>query len=81
MASELPVVASRTDPLPEILGDTGIIADHKPEALQAALADLLRDPGRSRALGSAARARAIELDGSLQEAREASLYRSLVDPD
>lgn len=62
-ASGLPVVASRVGGLPEIVldGETGVLVPPEdPAALAEALAALIREPERRRALGRAARARAVD---------------------
>ena len=61
-ASGLPVVASRVGGLPEIVadGETGLLAPPEdPVALAEALARLIDSPEQRRALGRAARARAV----------------------
>ncbi len=61
MAAGLPVVACRAAAVPEVVleGVTGILtAPRDPGALAHALEELLRDPGRGRALGAAGRQRA-----------------------
>ena len=58
-ACGLPVVATRTSSLPELVehGRTGLlVAVDDPAALATALGDLLRDPARCRTLGQAGRA-------------------------
>jgi glycosyltransferase involved in cell wall biosynthesis len=63
-ASGIPVVASRVGGLPEVVADgqTGLlVAPEDPEGLASALADLVGDPERRRALGRAARERAVAL--------------------
>ncbi|MCC7264378.1 MAG: glycosyltransferase family 4 protein [Candidatus Latescibacteria bacterium] len=78
MAAGLPVVACNTEPLPEILGGTGRCVPHDPGSFHQALAQLIADPPAARALGQAARTRALQLDGSRMEEREAELYRDLI---
>lgn len=78
MAAGLPVVASDTAPLPEILGGTGLAVPHEAGSFRAALQRLLADPVEAEALGRAARARALDLDGSRMEHREADLYREMI---
>ena len=63
MAAGLPVVACRAAAVPEVVldGRTGVLVPPRdPEALAAALADLLERPGRARELGEAGRRRAAE---------------------
>lgn len=65
MASGLPVVASRTGGIPEVVEDgvSGIlVAPGDAEDLARALVSLDRDPERRRRLGAAARARAEAFD-------------------
>ncbi len=60
MACGLPCVGTRVEAVPEIVaeGDTGLIVPAgDPEALATALARLLRDPARARAMGGRGRAR------------------------
>jgi glycosyltransferase involved in cell wall biosynthesis len=62
MATGLPVVATDAGSIPEVLtdGEDGVIVPQRdPQAIAAAVADLLRDPGRRAALGRGAR-RTIE---------------------
>lgn len=58
----LPLVATRRGAIPEIVvdGETGILVDEDPAALAEALSQLIRDPGRRRAMGDAARRDARE---------------------
>lgn len=62
-ACGIPAVASRRGALPEIVadGETGVLADERPEALAEAWERLLCDDPRRRALGTAARRRAETL--------------------
>jgi starch synthase len=63
-ASGVPVVASHVGGLPEVVadGETGLLVPPEdPAALAAALAGLIRDPSRRRALGRSARERAVAL--------------------
>jgi len=61
MACGRPVVAVAGAALGEVLGDAGVLTSDDPEQYALALAELLADPPRRSALGSAARRRAIEL--------------------
>jgi glycosyltransferase involved in cell wall biosynthesis len=61
MAAGLPVVACRAAAVPEVVldGETGVLVPPRdPDALAAALAAMLRDTARARALGEAGRRRA-----------------------
>jgi glycosyltransferase involved in cell wall biosynthesis len=63
MAAGRPVVARHVGALPETVldGETGLLlADASPEPLAAALAAVLSDPDRARAMGEAGRRRAAE---------------------
>ncbi len=64
MASGVPVVATRVTGIPEAVEDGGtgrVLEPGRPEALAAALAELLANPDLRRSMGAAARARAGEL--------------------
>ncbi len=78
MAAGLPVVASRLDSIEEVLGGSGDLVDHAPEAFAAAFARLVGDSALCRSMGEQGRARAITLDGQFMEEQEAGLYRSLL---
>jgi glycosyltransferase involved in cell wall biosynthesis len=60
MAAGVPVLASRTGALPEILGDERCVPRRDPDALAAAMSRLWRDPGLRRAEGEALRSRSRE---------------------
>ena len=81
MAAGLPVVASATDPIPEILGGRGWTVETNPAAFREVFEELLRRPQKALAMGEQARERALELDGSLMERKEAELYCSLMGVD
>ena len=79
MASGLPVVASATGPIPEVLAGTGWLVGKEPGAFTQALAMLAADEGRRAQMGAAARRRALAVDGLLMEQREARLYEALLE--
>ena len=80
-----PVVASRVGGLPEVVldGETGLLVPpNRPDALAAAVATLLDDPQRARALGRSARARALDRFGWERYVNEyESLYLRLTEQD
>ncbi len=78
MAAGLPVVASATGPIPEVLAGTGCLVERTPAAFTKALAELAADPARREKLGAAARQRALVVDGTRMEEREAHLYNVLM---
>jgi len=57
MAAGLPVIASRSGSLPEIVGEEHCVPRRDPHALAAAMRDLWADPDRRRAEGDALIAR------------------------
>jgi glycosyltransferase involved in cell wall biosynthesis len=62
MARALPVVATRSGALPEIVadGETGFVVERDAHALRAAVSRLVADPGLRRDLGAAGRRRVEE---------------------
>ncbi len=63
MTLGLPVVANASGALPEIVGDAGVLVDATdPYATADAVAELVADPGRRRALAEAGRERLGALD-------------------
>jgi glycosyltransferase involved in cell wall biosynthesis len=60
MAAGVPVIASRSGSLPEILGDERCVPRRDPQALAAAIGELWRDPDRRRRDGEALLRRARE---------------------
>jgi glycosyltransferase involved in cell wall biosynthesis len=79
MAAGLPIVASATGPIPEVLGDTGLLVDNNSAAFTHALATLQHDAQRREVMGAAARQRAEAINGTQMEERENHLYRVLMD--
>jgi glycosyltransferase involved in cell wall biosynthesis len=63
MAAGLPVVASRSGSLPEVVGEERCVPRGDPHALAAAMSALWSDPGRRRAEGEALLARARDRFG------------------
>ena len=78
MAAGLPIIASDTGPIPEVLGGTGWVVNKAPSAFTEALSQLVEDGDRRAELGRAARARALKVDGPIMEKRECSIYRALL---
>ena len=79
--SGLPVVACDTDPIPEIVGDTGVVVEKSPDAFSRAFSKLAGDVELRKRLGRAARKRARSLDGTAMEEREARLYEAVIAGD
>ena len=80
MAMGVPVIAARRGVLPAIVSHdrSGILIDHTPERLAAALVRLAKDPGLRQRLGAAARSTAVERFSLPQQAeRVLKVYRSL----
>ncbi len=78
MAAGLPIVACDTEPIPELIGEAGLIAEKTPEAFAAAFEKLLNDPVEAARFGSSARDRARQLAGDRMEEREAMLYDAII---
>jgi glycosyltransferase involved in cell wall biosynthesis len=66
MACGTPAVSTRVGVMGELLADgtCGVLADFTVEGLTAAIADVLGDEGRRRAMGEAARAAASKYESS-----------------
>jgi len=61
MSCGVPTVATTGGSLPEVVGDAGVLVPVKdPDALAAAIGELLKDPARRDALGAAARRRILD---------------------
>jgi len=61
MSCGRPIVAVSGGALHEVVGGAGVLVADDPEAFRLAVAELLADPVRRRALGNAARRRACDL--------------------
>jgi len=81
MAAGLPVIASDTGPIPEVLGGTGWLVKKAPEAFTESLSKLADDRDRRAAMGRAARERALQIDGPIMEKRECAIYRALLNSE
>jgi glycosyltransferase involved in cell wall biosynthesis len=78
MASGVPVVASRSGALPEVVGDTGLlVAPGDAHALATALARLGDDPTERRRLGKLARAHAEQFSWDAIARRQLDLYAEM----
>ena len=62
MSAGVPVVASRVGGLSEVIrhGVDGLLVDNQPEAIAAAIRQVLDNPGLARSIGGAARQTVIE---------------------
>lgn len=78
MASGLPVVVNNKEPLPEVLGDSGIVVEDNPQAFAKAFKELSSNSQLRRELGDKAHKRALDIDGEIMERKEMELYRDLV---
>lgn len=81
MAAALPVVAPRVGALPETVvhGETGLLIDDTPESVARALAAILGDRARGRAMGAAGRRRAHEVFSPERSVETVErVYQSLV---
>ena len=78
MAAGLPVVVNNKEPLPEVLSGTGIVVENTPEAFEEAFKQLISNPQIRKELGERAKTRAMKLDGSIMEQKEADLYEELI---
>jgi glycosyltransferase involved in cell wall biosynthesis len=82
MAAGLPVVASRVGGIPEAVqeGKTGLlVAKEEPEALAAAIAELLQDPARAARMGAEGRRRVLaEFSMEAMADRYERLYQDLI---
>jgi glycosyltransferase involved in cell wall biosynthesis len=81
MSQETPAIGPRMPPVDEIIADgaTGLLVDDGAEAYAAAALSLIADPGKRRALGTAARARVWDaFDERRSFARIEETYRALL---
>lgn len=78
MASGVPVVASASGSLPEVVADAGVLVPAgDPAALEAALRELAGHPERRRALGALGRARAARYSWSSVAEAHLALYEEV----
>ncbi len=78
MAAGVPVVACDTNPIPEVMGGTGVIVERTPEAFRAAFSRLIANSDLRKELGEKGRRRAMALDGVVMEEKEMQLYQTLL---
>ena len=78
MAAGLPVVTCDTEPIPELLGGTGLVVAKEPGAYAEAFTRLAADQALRQELGARARERAQTLAGDRMEEREAGLYEAVL---
>ena len=67
------------EPIPEVVGDAGVVVENTPEGFHNGIQQLVEDPGLRYTLGSKARTKLLALNGASMEAREAALYRQLME--
>jgi glycosyltransferase involved in cell wall biosynthesis len=76
MAAGVPVVATRTGAIPEVVGDAAVlVAPRDPEALAAAIRSALEDSGLRQRLVAAGHARAERFSWGETERQMVALYR------
>ncbi|HEY2957427.1 MAG TPA: glycosyltransferase [Actinomycetota bacterium] len=79
MASGVPVVASASGSLPEVVGDAGVLVPAgDPAALAAALLDLAERPARRRELGDRGRRRSARFSWGAVAAAHLALYQEVL---
>lgn len=78
MSSSLPVVVTNKEPLPEVVGDAGILVERTPEAFTEAFKELIDSPELRQELGAKGRARAMDFDAKLIEKKEAKMYDAAI---
>ncbi len=80
MASGTPVIAARAGALPEVVGDAGLLVDpDDPDALAAAVVELLADADRRAELGAAGLRRAERFTWAACAERTVAIYRAAAD--
>ena len=79
MAASLPIIVNDKEPLPEVLGGTGIVVRNDTKSFNEALKKLICDDELRLTLGKKARKRAEQLDGEIMERKETELYQELFD--
>ena len=78
MAVGLPIMASDTRLIPEVLVGTGVVVEGEPAAFTRAFAELAGDAAKRSELCAAACRRAQSIDGGRMEEREARLYQAIM---
>lgn len=78
MAAGLPVVVNEKEPLPEVLGESGLVVKNDTHSFSRAFKRLMSDKGLRKSLGEKARKRAETIDGSIMEKKEADVYKRLM---
>jgi len=79
MATGVPIVASATGALPEVVGDAGVfVPQGDPVALRCALAELAADPARRRALGQIGRASSQRFAWAAVAERQHRFYEAIL---
>ncbi len=80
MASGLPIVVNHKEPLPEVLGECGLVVPNTPSAFASAIRYLINHRAERERFGQLAIQRARSLDGDLMEQREKALYEGILNP-
>jgi alpha-1,3-rhamnosyl/mannosyltransferase len=78
MASGVPVIASNTSSLPEVLGDSGLLVDPQdPECLKWALVELLENESLRRSLSASALTRSATFSWDRTAAQTLRIYQDV----
>ncbi|MEE3233038.1 MAG: glycosyltransferase family 4 protein [Candidatus Latescibacterota bacterium] len=78
MASGMPIVTCPTNPIPELVKDTGLIVQQDSNSFKQNIVRLIEDEELRTCLGTMAQKRAKKLDGSVMEKREVDLFKTLM---
>ena len=78
MATGLPIVASDTPPIHEILGSCGFTIENNPEYFRTTFDKIIQDNRLRKSLGTKARLKAENISGEKMEEKEIEVYKSIM---